>query len=79
MFEITVRVARLGRQWCKAEEVALSYKANRLGGRGRKSENGMSVMFTLLHRVGPVAGLAVALFATVAWIGLVGYTIIKLF
>jgi hypothetical protein len=39
----------------------------------------MSVIFTLLHRVGPVAGLTVALFATVAWIGLVGYTLIKLF
>ena len=36
-------------------------------------------MFMLLHRVAPVAGLAVALFATVAWIGLVGYTLIKLF
>jgi hypothetical protein len=38
----------------------------------------MSVTFTLLHRAGPVAGLAVALFATVAWIGLVGYALIRL-
>ncbi len=34
-------------------------------------------MFTLLRRVAPVAGLAIALFATVAWIGLVGYTLYK--
>ena len=38
-----------------------------------------SAEFTLLQRVAPVAGLAIALFATVAWIGLVGYTLIKLF
>ena len=38
----------------------------------------MSVMFTLLHRVAPMAGLAVALFATLAWVGLVGYALIKL-
>jgi hypothetical protein len=36
-------------------------------------------MFALLHRVPPVAGLAVALFVNVAWIGLLGYALIKLF
>jgi hypothetical protein len=46
---------------------------------GRRRETGMSVMFTLLHRVAPVAGLALALFATIAWIGLVGYALIRLF
>lgn len=35
-------------------------------------------MFTLLRRVSPVAGLAVALFATVAWMGFVGYVLTKL-
>ncbi len=45
---------------------------------GERQKTGMSVMFTLLHRVAAVAGLAVALFATVAWIGVVGYALIKL-
>jgi hypothetical protein len=36
-------------------------------------------MFAHLQRVVPIAGLAVALFATVAWIGLLGYALISLF
>ncbi len=37
------------------------------------------VMLKLFHRVAPVAGLAVALIATVAWIGILGYFLIKVF
>jgi len=32
----------------------------------------------MLHHIGPVAGLAIALIATVAWIGLLAYGLIKL-
>jgi hypothetical protein len=32
----------------------------------------------ILHHIGPVAGLAIALIATVAWIGLLAYGLIKL-
>ena len=32
----------------------------------------------VLRHIGPVAGLAIALIATVAWIGLLGYGLIKL-
>jgi hypothetical protein len=46
--------------------------------RAQDRKTGMSVMFTLLHRAGPVAGLAFALFATFGWVGLVGYALIKL-
>jgi len=35
-------------------------------------------MLTLLNRVWPLAGLSVALVATVAWMGLLGYALIKL-
>ena len=36
-------------------------------------------MLATLHRVGPLAGLTLALVATVGWIGLMGYVAIKLF
>ena len=36
-------------------------------------------MVTLFHRAMLVAGLAIALIATVAWMGLLGYVAIKLF
>lgn len=42
-------------------------------------KQGSSVVLTLFHRAMPVAGLAIALIATVAWIGLLGYVAIKLF
>jgi hypothetical protein len=32
----------------------------------------------VVGRIGPVAGLAIGLIATVAWIGLLGYGLIKL-
>ena len=32
----------------------------------------------ILHHIGPVADLAIALIATVAWIGLLAYGLIKL-
>ncbi len=32
----------------------------------------------VLRQIGPVAGLAIALITTVAWIGLLGYGLIKL-
>jgi len=35
-------------------------------------------MLTLLHRARPLAGLSVALIATVVWMGLLGYVLIKL-
>jgi len=35
-------------------------------------------MLTLLNRAWPLAGLSVALVATVAWMGLLGYALIKL-
>jgi hypothetical protein len=35
-------------------------------------------MVTLFNRVGPLAGLTLGLIATMAWIGLVGYGLIKL-
>jgi hypothetical protein len=77
VFEITVEVARLGENSAKPKR-ALSFKASELRGRGARWETGMSVLFTHLQRVAPMAGLAIALFATVAWIGLVGYALIKL-
>jgi hypothetical protein len=33
----------------------------------------------LVHHIGPIAVLAVGLITTVAWIGLLGYGLIKLF
>jgi hypothetical protein len=36
-------------------------------------------MLATFHRIGPLAGLTVALVATVGWIGLLGYVAIKLF
>ena len=77
MFKITVETAPTGRE--DPSKATLKHKSEPLSRQGAKQETGMSVMFMLLHRVGPVFGLAVALFATVAWIGLVGYTLIKLF
>jgi len=50
-----------------------------LGTAGSAAESGMGVMFTLLNRVFPLAGLAVALIATVAWMGLLGYCVSMLF
>ena len=35
-------------------------------------------MLKLFHRALPVAGVAIALIATVAWMGLLGYGLIKL-
>jgi hypothetical protein len=46
---------------------------------GAQNANGDQCHVHAPQRVAPVAGLAIALFATVAWIGLVGYTLIKLF
>ncbi len=43
------------------------------------NKQGSGVVLTLFHRAMPVAGLAVALIATVAWMGLLGYMAIKLF
>jgi hypothetical protein len=79
VFEITVKVARLGDNGAKPKKGRSATKRTICAAEGASQKTGMSVMFTLLHRVGPVAGLAVALFATVAWIGVVGYTLIKLF
>jgi hypothetical protein len=39
----------------------------------------LAVMGATFHRIGPLAGLTVALAATVGWIGLLGYVAIKLF
>ena len=39
----------------------------------------LAVMLATFHRIGPLAGLTVALVATVGWIGLLGYVAIKLF
>jgi hypothetical protein len=77
VFEITVEIIRLGENAPKPKRPS-DTKARRLR-RGRKTGNRIGIMFTLLQRIAPVAGLAIALFATVAWIGLVGYTLIKLF
>jgi hypothetical protein len=78
VFEITVEIIRLGEN--AEPKTALRYKKRGVcAGEGAKQETGIGIMFTLLQRVAPVAGLAIALFATVAWIGLVGYTLIKLF
>lgn len=41
-------------------------------------ETGMRIMVTLLHSVSPVASLAVGLIVAVAWMGLLGYGLIKL-
>jgi hypothetical protein len=44
----------------------------------RRQSNGASVMDTLFNRVWPLAVLTLGLIATVAWLGLVGYGLIKL-
>jgi hypothetical protein len=43
------------------------------------SREGVSVILTRLHRAWPLAGLAIALIANVAWIGLLAYGLAKLF
>jgi len=45
--------------------------------RGTRKQ-GSGVMLNLFRSIWPVAGLAVALVTTVAWIGLLGYVAIKL-
>jgi hypothetical protein len=47
--------------------------------RARNKNREFGVMRAVIHRVGPLAGLTVALIATVGWIGLLGYVAIKLF
>jgi hypothetical protein len=44
---------------------------------GRRQSNGASVMDTLFNRVWPLAVVTLGLIATVAWLGLVGYGLIK--
>ena len=77
VFDITVAIARsdhnVQKPGCPQTQKRAAFAA-----KGARQETGMSVMFTLLHRVAPLAGLAGALFATVAWIGIVGYALIKL-
>jgi len=46
---------------------------------GVKQRQGIRCLAPAFHRVGPLAGLTVALVATVGWIGLLGYVEIKLF
>jgi hypothetical protein len=43
------------------------------------AKSGIGVMFTQLNRLFPLAGLAVALSATLAWMGFFGYYVSKLF
>jgi len=43
------------------------------------SREGVSVILTRLHRAWPLAGLAIALIANVAWIGLLVYGLTTLF
>jgi len=47
--------------------------------RVRNKNREFGVMLATFHRVWPLAGLTVALVATVGWIGLIGYVAIKLF
>jgi hypothetical protein len=77
VFDITVAIAR-SEQGVGKPERPHTQKPTVLAAEGERQKTGMSAVFTLLHRVAPVAGLAVALFATVAWIGIVGYALIKL-
>jgi hypothetical protein len=77
VFDITVAIARSDQDVDKSQ-CAHTQKPAVLAAEGERQKTGMNVMFTLLHRVAPVAGLAVALFAMVAWIGIVGCALIKL-
>jgi hypothetical protein len=43
------------------------------------AKSGIGVMLTQLNRLFPLAGLAVALSATLAWMGFLGYYVSKLF
>jgi hypothetical protein len=45
--------------------------------KGREKQ-GLGVVLAEFHRVWPLAGLTVALVATVGWMGLLGYVAIKL-
>jgi len=47
--------------------------------RGVKQNRELGVVRAVIHRVGPLAGLTLAMVATVGWIGLLGYAAIKLF
>ena len=77
MFDVTVAIARSDQEVNKPQ-CAHTQKPAVLAAVGERQKTGMIVMFTVLHRVAPVAGLAVALFAAVAWIGIVGCALIKL-
>ena len=46
---------------------------------GADRPTGIGVMQAVLDRVLPLGGLAIALIVTVAWIGLLGYAVSKLF
>ena len=50
--------------------------ASQSGGVNKNRELG--VVLAMVHRVWPLASLALALFATVGWMGLLGYVAIKL-
>jgi hypothetical protein len=46
---------------------------------GAHHQTGTGAMHAVLDRVLPLGGLAIALIVTVAWIGLLGYAVSKLF
>jgi hypothetical protein len=50
----------------------------RLAKRGVNKNRELGVVLAMVHRVWPLASLALALFATVGWMGLLGYVAIKL-
>jgi hypothetical protein len=47
--------------------------------KGVKQNREFGVMLAIFHRVGPLAGLTVALVAMVGWMALLGYVAIEIF
>jgi len=68
-----------------ANTVGISHFAENLGwlskdqSRRETKNRELAVMLATFHRIGPLAGLTIALVATFGWIGLLGYLAIKLF
>ena len=73
------RSARVNASSCSGRLASIRRRANHQIACKDGHENNSGVMLTVLHRVWPVASLALALIATAAWMGLLGYVLIKLF
>ena len=77
VLEITVGAARTGESRLQGAKTTITRAPS--ASQGRSSVNRTGVMHAVLGRVLPLGGLAIALIVTVAWIGVLGYAVSKLF